>query len=200
VLLTDGGIVENLGVQTLLRSQRFGAPRIVVSDAGIWDRPWQPQGLIGRVRHLAISGLSVGTLERLLLIMNDKQNRSMRQIAFRDRAKPPPSPTSHGIWFIRLAQTWRSLMAEIPDWHLGALGIGPIKDAATRAAQIEGSLARVGIDLRASRATYDAMGGDAAVTTANEITTNFAALSSDHLDLLCEHARWQVLLVAKLYP
>lgn len=33
--LTDGGVLENLGVERLLASSRFAAKRIIVSDAGL---------------------------------------------------------------------------------------------------------------------------------------------------------------------
>ena len=34
IYLSDGGVLENLGVQTLLRSRRFGSWDIIQSDAG----------------------------------------------------------------------------------------------------------------------------------------------------------------------
>lgn len=41
--VTDGGVLENLGVQTLLASERFGTWDMVVSDAGVRDEPWRPR-------------------------------------------------------------------------------------------------------------------------------------------------------------
>ena len=49
VYLSDGGVLENLGVRTLLRSRRFGSWDIIQSDAGALDSDGRiPSTTIGR--------------------------------------------------------------------------------------------------------------------------------------------------------
>src|SRR5260370_39461442 len=40
--LTDGGVLENLGGQTLLKSKRFCASNIDIGDCGQKEAPWRP--------------------------------------------------------------------------------------------------------------------------------------------------------------
>ena len=187
LVFTDGGIVENLGVQTLLRSRRFGTPRIIVSDAGLQERSWQPKSFLARLRGAILYGLSATTLERLLVIMSDKQNRSMRQIAYRDRS-PPESRYEGSIRFMRLAYNWKSALRDIPWWRLQELGI----PSETTVGDLEAALEKAGVDLEVPRELYEKMGGDAAVREANGVATGFAALPGKQIRLLSAHAYWQV--------
>lgn len=172
LVLTDGGILENLGVQTLLRSTRFAAHHIVVSDAGLRDTTWRP-GLLGRIKSAAIFGLSAQILDRLLVVMNDKQNRSMRQMVLRELVPGVAAPDpSRAVLFVRIAQDWTSIQRDA--------------DVST-------------IDLGRARALYDEMGGDRGVAAVNQVRTGFTALSGDTLDLLAAHARWQVHAIVALH-
>ncbi len=76
--LTDGGVLENLGVQSLLQG-RFESWDLVVSDAGTKEKPWKANALLGPLKSAGIAVLSGGALDKVLLMMNDKQNRWMRQ-------------------------------------------------------------------------------------------------------------------------
>src|SRR6266851_3954670 len=76
--LSDGGVLENLGVQTLLKGRRFGTWNIVVSDAGQRDVAWRPRRPGQWLTAFAIAALSASSLRRVLELMNDKENRSMR--------------------------------------------------------------------------------------------------------------------------
>lgn len=172
LVLTDGGILENLGVQTLLRSARFGAHHLLVSDAGLRDTTWRPS-LVGRLKSAGIFGLSAQILDRLLVVMNDKQNRSMRQLVLRELVAAAREPdASRSVLFVRIAQDWASIQRDV--------------DVS-------------GIDLTRARALHDEMGGDAAVAAANRVTTGFTALSPGVLDLLAAHARWQVHAIVALH-
>jgi NTE family protein len=82
VALTDGGVLENLGVQTLLKSRRFAAWNLVISDAGRKEQPWNPGGL-GNLLHGAVMGiLCFPVIQRVTIMMNSKENRHMRLNAF----------------------------------------------------------------------------------------------------------------------
>lgn len=79
VTLTDGGVLENLGVQTLLRSRRWGAWDLIVSDAGTAEMRWSSSSVWNSLRGFGVWVLSGRILDRLMLVMNDKQNRWARQ-------------------------------------------------------------------------------------------------------------------------
>lgn len=76
--LTDGGVLENLGVQSLLQG-RFESWDLVVSDAGTKEQPWKAHPILGPLKSAGIALLSGGALDKVLLLMNDKQNRWMRK-------------------------------------------------------------------------------------------------------------------------
>jgi predicted acylesterase/phospholipase RssA len=168
LLFTDGGILENLGVERLLKSQRFGTDHILVSDAAVQDLPWQPAGLMAKVRSGLIYTLSAPILERLLSIMNNKQNATMRALLFAELADRLASKRS--FVYVRLAQTWSGL-------------IKPEQEAKVVYA----------------RQLYDEMGGDRAANAASTVSTSFTGLSSETLDLLEAHARWQTHAMIQLY-
>lgn len=76
--LSDGGVLENLGVQTLLAG-RFRAWDLVLSDAGTREAAWRQRPLVGPLRAAAVALLGGGALDRVLSVMNGKQNRWTRQ-------------------------------------------------------------------------------------------------------------------------
>jgi predicted acylesterase/phospholipase RssA len=199
--LTDGGVLENLGVQTLLRSQTFGAKHVIVSDAGTAETPWKPGGILQRLKNAAIFGLTPDTLSRLLEVMNNKQNRSMRQLVIQE-LNPAPASSARSVLMISVAQDWDDLLMGIPAWRLTALAQrarvrgGPGDDAPEgRRAFLE----RCGVNLLRARSIYEDMGGKAAREALNRVGTNFTPLSGRVLDQLACHARWQLHAVSAIF-
>jgi predicted acylesterase/phospholipase RssA len=194
LVLTDGGVLENLGVERLIKSDTFGARHILISDAGVADVPWQPN-LISRVKSFFIYALSPATLEKLLLMMNDKQNKSMRELAYArvDRTLD----TDRAVLFVRVDQTWGRMISGIPGWRRKELGIPVHKDPSVveDPAAIEAALAGK-VDLARAKALYV---GDERAKAANKIGTNFTGLDDGELDLLDRHAQWQVHAMHALY-
>src|SRR6266699_3135732 len=72
--LTDGGVLENLGVQTLLKSKRFGTWNVIVSDAGRQEEAWEPGGVMNLLRGAILGAVSLPTVERVMTMMNSKEN------------------------------------------------------------------------------------------------------------------------------
>jgi predicted acylesterase/phospholipase RssA len=199
--LTDGGVLENLGVQTLLRSKTFGAQHVIVSDAGTAEMPWKPGGVLQRLKNAAIFGLSPDTLSRLLEVMNNKQNRSMRQLVIQE-LNPAPAGSARSVLMISVAQDWDDLLTGIPGWRLRSLaeraGVssGPGDDGPDgRRAFLE----RCGVNLSRARSIYDEMGGKATAEALNQVGTNFTRLSEQVLDQLAYHARWQLHAVSAIF-
>ena len=197
LVLTDGGILENLGVQTLLRSKRFGTKHIVLSDAGAAEKAWKPSGLFGRLRGAIAYGLAPDILERLLLIMSNKLNRSMRQLLFQELANAGRAQQDRRVLFVMLSQDWDQVIRSIPPWRLVELGVQV--PASSGVEVIESALESVGVNLAAARQVYDDMKGPEGVKAANDVKTSFSALGSSTLDVLEAHARWQVHVLAALY-
>jgi hypothetical protein len=105
--------------------------------------------------------------------MNDKQNRSMRQMVLRELVPAARDPdASRAVLFVRIAQDWASIQRDV--------------DVSK-------------VDLTRARALYDEMGGDAGVAAVNQVRTGFTALSGTTLDLLAAHARWQVHAIVALH-
>jgi len=199
LLITDGGVLENLGVQTLLRSSRFGATHIVVSDAGTAEAGWRPGRPGRRLRNAAVFALSADTLERLVGVMNNKQNRSMRQLVVEELAPGPPPSSRRSILIVRIAQQWNELLLGIPPWRLAALRSGKPPPTERSVDAVQSYLAACGIDLSRARALYDEMGGEDGVAAANAVATKINGLETTTLDLLALHARWQMHAVASIY-
>jgi predicted acylesterase/phospholipase RssA len=214
--LTDGGVLENLGVQTLLKSRRFGAQDIIISDAGLKDRPWRPRSFGRWLTALLIALFSASVLRRVLELMNDKQNRSMRALAFAElersrmqeqfpkprAADPSPSRTRRKMMFIRVNQTLDSLLMNLPHWRLRELAQDP--SAAMADLHSVHDIGRyleerTGVILTQVREAYAAMGGDERVAELNRIGTGFTALSSRDVEGLAQHAAWQVRATHALY-
>lgn len=203
--LTDGGVLENLGVQTLLRSRRFGTWNLIVSDAGLKDTPWRPRSFGRWATAFAIAALSASVLRRVLELMNDKENRSMRSLTVREvlagRNGVRPEAQQRKLMFVRVNQTWRSMVANIPSWRLQEL-------AGDRAAPAPGASAEevtafleehTEVPVLALQKRYDGMGGDERVSALNRVNTGFTALSSEDVDGLDQHAQWQIHATHAIY-
>jgi NTE family protein len=219
--LTDGGVLENLGIQTLLKSGRFGTWDMVVSDAGTASTLWKYGALLNPVRSFGLWALSGSTLDQMMMIMNDKQNRWAREQVFGEMERTwladalrtgtassgmplflrtGPSLSRRSALFVRVNQTWRRLLEAIPPYRLQELS-GSAQAAAlpTDAVSIEQFLRTAGVNLKAAQDCYASLGGDAGAAAMNSVTTNFTALSEDVLKKLALHAAWQVHLTHAIY-
>jgi hypothetical protein len=218
--LTDGGVLENLGVQTLLKSHRFGTWDIVISDAGRKDRHWKPGGLGNRIRGAFMGITSLATIERVTTMMNSKENRHMRSTAFDEmertwlvdalRAEVPPVGLDQflsaqplmprrRILFVRLNQTMNELLVNIPQWRLRELAARANLTMPDPCPPIRELLRRFGVDLELASEMYESMGGADRVAELNQLGTHFTALSVRDIDSLYAHARWQVRALRELY-
>ena len=227
IYLTDGGVLENLGIQTLLKSQRYASWNLVVSDAGVHDRPWQNQGLVGSLRGFFIWLLSGRTLDRLMLVMNDKQNRWARQeildqlihswlaeelrcgstvphkgiASYLDQE---PKRRRRALLFARVAQNWNSFFSSIPKWRLIELNerTGESESAIPsndNPKRIADYLEGVGCDLTAAKEYHAQLGGDNAACSMNTVKTGFTALPSETVQRLAAHAAWQIHAAHSIY-
>ncbi len=218
--LTDGGVLENLGVQTLLKSRRFGAWNLIISDAGRKETPWKPGGFVNCFRGAVMGLVSLPTIERLTVMMNDKENRQMRFTAYGeiertwlidalnsgipqpgldDYLSGQPRTARRRVLFIRLNQTLSELLATIPRWRLHELAKRANEALPGPLPPITDLLRSYGVELRPALEIHGAMGGDARVAELNGISTNFAALSNRDIEGLHAHARWQVHAMRALY-
>ena len=225
VYLTDGGVLENLGVQTLLKSHRYAAWNLIASDAGVHQSPWRSRGVYGALRGFLISLLSGRRLERIMLLMNEKQNRWARQMVYRhllvsrltDEMQKEPvdrvGMTSYtdvnkgtqrrSLLFVRVAQDWNRFFRSIPRWRLAELGervaatesVVPSSEDVSVIIDLEDA----GCNLTAAKEHYAQLGGDCGALKVNEVPTGFTALSSDTVRRLALHAAWQVHAAHAIY-
>lgn len=216
IALTDGGVLENLGAQTLLKSKRFGAWDIILSDAGLKDPGWSVGGARNFFRGLCMGLLSLPLIERVMLIMSDKQDRHMRVAAFeemerswltdalRSRSSAPgieeylssrSQATRRKVLFVRLNQRLSDALASIPAWRVAELA-GPGRPIDRISPEVAGEL---GLDLRVGLDLHRRLGGDARIDELNRISTGFSALSRRDVDDLEMHARWQVHVIGAFY-
>jgi hypothetical protein len=170
--------------------------------------------------------LSGAILDRLMM-MSDKQDREMRQLAFsrmesswiscgvREGASPglrellaeQPCARPRRLLFVRLAQTWNDLLRAIPEWRLADLAAlhgksAPVPPcvAGERAPEhVEAFLEGIGIDLGPARSAYQELQGDRTIAQLNRVRANFTALPAATLDALALHARWQVVANHAVY-
>jgi len=218
--LTDGGVLENLGVQTLLKSRRFGTWNLIVSDAGRRDEPWEPGGFMNSVRGAIMGAVSLPTIQRVMAMMNSKENRHMRLTAYGEiertgliealRSRDPhvaledflschPASPRRRVLFIRLSQTLNELLATIPRWRLRELALRANQALPDPLPPIIEFLRSCGVDLGRALEIYQAMGGDARIAELNRVSTSFAALSNRDIEGLHAQARWQVHATSALY-
>lgn len=141
--LTDGGVLENLGIQTLIKSSRFRSWHMIVSDAGTEDTVWTARYVRNTLRGFGAWVFGGATLDRVVMIMNSKQNRWAREQII-DKARDSllaqavrTGQTSPGVdallaepgrleprivLFVRVNQTWSRFIRAIPDYYLRQLG------------------------------------------------------------------------------
>ncbi len=143
--LTDGGVLEDLGVQTLLNSRsEFGCWDVIMSDAGTRETLWTPGGLTNRLEGLFMGAVSAPVIERVTVLMNDKEDRDMRHIAFGEQQKTwliealrDPAVAAKNdmatylarqkrgpqrrVLMVRLSQGWGHFVSAIPQWRLCGL-------------------------------------------------------------------------------
>ena len=218
--LTDGGVLENLGLQTLLKSRMFGAWNLMVSDAGRREEIWEPGGFMNSVRGAAMGAVSLPTIQRVMTMMNSKENRHMRLATYGEIERTWliealrcgethleldeflssfPTLPRRRILFVRLNQTLHELLARIPRWRLHELAARAHHTLPERLPPINELLRACGVDLARALEIHAAMGGDPRVAELNRISTNFAALSNRDIDGLHAHAHWQVHAMRALY-
>ncbi len=218
--LIDGGVLDKLGVQTLLRSRRFGTWDLIISDAERKEQPWKPGG-IGNFLRGAIMGItSLPIIERFTAMMNSKETRHMRSSAFGelertwlihalrtngfdasldDYLSAQPIAPRRRILFVRLSQTLKDLLASVPRWRLRELAARGGQSLPEPLPPIQELLRRLGVELRRSLEIHAAIGGDARVGQLNRIGTHFGALSARDIEDLAAHACWQVHIMRALY-
>jgi NTE family protein len=218
--LTDGGVLENLGVQTLLRSRRFGAWNLIVSDAGRKEATWNPPGMMNAIRGAIVGALSQADIERVMAMMNSKENRHMRMVAYgeiertwlidalrgsgmpvglEDYLSAQVSAPRRRILFVRLDQGLDELLCAIPRWRLCELAARANQALPERFPPIQDLLRDYGVDLAPAAEIHNAMGGGARIAELNRIGTHFTALASRDIEDLYAHARWQVHATRALY-
>ena len=189
LLLTDGGVLDNLGVERLLSGGRFATRHIIVSDAGVAETAWAPS-LVQSLLSFGAFALARKTLSRLLAVMNDKQNRTMRQLALRRVGALEEPHQERRLWFVRIDQTWEAFFGGVPHSRLRAVARtgAELPRKGAPAADVVTFLEAQGIDLSRARAHYDEADG----VHANGVTTNFTGLKPTDLVALEKHAMWQV--------
>jgi predicted acylesterase/phospholipase RssA len=220
ISLTDGGVLENLGIQSLLQSRRFAAWNLIVSDAGTAEDTWQSRPVIGALRGFGVWVASGRILDRLMSVMNSKQNRWARQQVVEEMqaswmaaalgsGAPAPDPAlasyleglptrpRRGLIFVRINQTLPSFLRSLPHHRLVELAVAngnlPSEAPTTRDPALRRNfLENVNVDFKHVDRHYEALGGDAGALAMNEVATNFTALEESVLDKLAAHAAWQV--------
>jgi NTE family protein len=218
--LTDGGVLENLGVQTLLKSGRFGAWNLIVSDAGQREAPWHPGGIMNRLRGTIMGVISSPIIERVTVMMNSKENRHMRLSVFNElertwlieavRAGLPqpglesylscqPTRPRRRVLFIRLSQTLRELLVTIPRWRLLELAARANQRLPDVLPPIQDVLRALGVELGPALEIHRSMGGDVRIDQLNRVGTHFTALRTEDIRSLTAHACWQAHAMRALY-
>lgn len=221
--LSDGGILENLGFQTLWKSRRFGTWNFIVSDAGTREAPWRHNTAREFLLAVGAALLAPQILTRVLAITHNKQNRWARQMVYEvmDRSRLeadlaaarqspaqelPESTRRRRLMLIQVNQTVDEVLRGVPEWRLAELAAGhgvtevpPAEAVRDRGARVREYLGRVGFSLTEVDGLYAALGGDDEVSRLNEVSTSFVALSEQQLDGLDAHAHWQVVLMHRLY-
>ena len=218
IYISDGGIVENLGVQTLLKSNRYGANDIILSDAGTKENAWYRYPIFSATVSFATFCLSPNILTRLLTLMNNKQNRSMRRISvleteisrlvdmfrkvtlknvqnIKSQIGYNSTAGRKRIILVQINQKWSELIEKIPLWRFKKLSINPD----SQCEGIEKQLLLKGIDLSREKKIYDDMGGDETVEILNSIKTGFTYLTRSEVNNLIQHASWQMHALHKIF-
>lgn len=223
--LTDGGVLENLGIQTLLRSERFRTWNLIVSDAGTADKRWRAVPVLGAARGLGAWIAGGRILDRVMLIMNDKENRWARQQvidAFQDSwiehalqsgqrgsgldafLQGRGTRPRRDVLFVRIDQTWSSFLGSVPRHRLveiaDASRIPLLRiPAPGDVAAVESFLKNASIDLEQAKAYYQKLGGDRGAEGMNGVSTNFTGIMGGVIDQLSFHAAWQLHAAHAIY-
>lgn len=216
--LTDGGVLENLGFQTLWKSARFATRNFVVSDAGLREAPWAMRGAYETLKSIGAALLAPRVLTRVFAMTHNKQNRWARQMLYEvmDRsrleadlsrgAQGPSARPRRRLMLIQVNQRMQDVLGGVPVWRLQELGrdagiddAPPPEGVSERDVAVRAFLVRVGLALDDVDALYKDFGGDEAERAVNTVGTAFSALSSTTLDALEQHAHWQVKLMHRLY-
>jgi len=97
--LVDGGILDNLGIQSLLSSKSgLSCWDIIVSDAGTREELWKPRNIVAKAFKSAwdtacagvgvgIGWISIGDLKRVTEVMFNKEVRQIRHHLFDEQEK-----------------------------------------------------------------------------------------------------------------
>ncbi len=145
--LTDGGVLENLGAESLLKRGPFQSWDMVISDAGAASGLWRPS-VKDRAESAFMGVASAEILKQISLLMNDKNDRHTRHevmsalagswaaSALLDPAqrtpalddylgatfsglRSSPSPLRRrNLLMVRVDQEWSRLMQGVPRWRL----------------------------------------------------------------------------------
>jgi predicted acylesterase/phospholipase RssA len=200
--LSDGGIIENLGTQTLLKSRTFGTPHIIASDAGTKQPAWSPGSLGQWTRSFFMWLLSGSVLERFALVMSNKQTKWMREELFREATKhAPPSTPRRNIVLVRVDTDWETLIRGVPPDRLEELSRGRHGPTYPRDSRSDSILSEIGPKRAALLAEAKREYANVGMTRAqlNAIGTHLWPMSADQLRALAQHAYWQVLATFALY-
>ena len=228
IYLTDGGVLGTR-IQTLLKGRCYASWNLIVSDVGVNIPPWHGSGPRGSLKGLLIWLLCERTLDRLMLVMNDKLNRLARKEAYDElvlswvadavkrggvgEAEADAVVNCLGrihrrgrrtLLMARVGQDWTSFFTSIPEWRLLDLSrnnlISPTRMSSHSSAEATVQhLERSGCEFGAARDWYRQTGGESGVGEIRKVKTNFAALPRDTVIRLAAHAAWQIHAAHSIY-
>lgn len=218
LLLTDGGVLENLGVKSLL-SGPFAAWNLIVSDAGACGDTWHDNWMLDSLIGLLLWLFSGRTVARVMIMMNSTQDAWARKQlfeeldfshlreahfepeiggrpSFRARLERRPQRPRRRILYTRLNNYWDRFITRLPRSRLLELvneDLDALPPAGASVAELERFLTKLGVELGPAREHYAAMGGDATVDRLRAIPTNFTGLDeAEVLEPIIHHAAWQL--------
>ncbi len=153
--LTDGGVLENMGVQTILDTPGLRCWDLIVSDAGTAEGLWRPT-LWDRVQSGLMGAISSEILKAVSVLMNNKNDRHTRfdtvaalEASWMAASIAPPRPwpmpgieemledevlrkhiapsppRRRKLLMPRVDQNWEDLLSSMPRWRLVELGAAP---------------------------------------------------------------------------
>jgi len=210
VALTDGGVLENLGLQTLLNSRTYGVNDVVASDAGVADVGWAPDAMWTRLLLSIPLLASFCRLYRATAVMSRKQDRHMRSHLFLElensRLKANKRSAPRRLIMVRVDQTLKRFLSNIPQLRLDELSRrSGVESPRSYDTSVILRLLRTSLDsdkrelLDCALDVYDAMGGDNAALACSRVRTDFTALPAADINRLREHAYWQTLACFAVY-
>jgi len=129
-------------------------------------------------------------------VMNDKQNKTMRQLVLRRVGALVEVREGRRLWFVRIDQTWDAFLEGVPEAQLRAIAEGgEIPKKGSSAREIGAFFERRNIDLEKARQYWDPV----RAKHANGVGTSFTGLSDVDLEALELHAKWQVHACRAIY-